>query len=271
MSPNTFHTRYAGWFYTFKDYCGPASNNSYHVPACDRVKCSRFYHAPEHTPQYPQGTPMQGSCKEQCDCGANPCGQYVFNFQNESFQDWFVDHYIINNATILHQPHAIGVGWLDDAMTPSGPTELDPNFLADTGLTTESAAAAAVAWNKTMTRMFNKLVAMGGFAWQLADEHWHLVRKTSPDECAATLREWCVSQPPQWNKAHFYRVSTDQVSTNATDFTAEFLLTRGPFAWLGFGWSGCFSVPRPRPALWDIDYGVPQGVCGETGKLCNVR
>jgi hypothetical protein len=48
--------------------------------------------------------------------------------------------------------------------------------------------------------------------------------------------------------------STNQVSTNATDFTAEFLLTRGPYAWLGFGWSGCYTEPRPRPEVWDLDY-----------------
>ena len=134
------------------------------------------------------------------------------------------------------------------------------------GLTPAETEASVVAFNKTMLRMFDKLVGMGGFAWQLADEHWHVVRKTSPDVCAATLREWCVPKPPQWERAHFYRVSTDQVTANATDFTAEFLLTRGPYAWLGFGWSGCFTEPRSRPELWDLDYGLPQGACQETGK-----
>ena len=66
---------YSGWFYRFKDYNGSASNNSYNVPACDAAgKCSGFYHAPEHTPQYPEGNAMQGSCREKCDCGGNPCG-----------------------------------------------------------------------------------------------------------------------------------------------------------------------------------------------------
>ena len=137
----------------------------------------------------------------------------------------------------------------------------------DTGLTPADAAASVAAFNTTMTRMFDKLVAMGGFAWQLADEHWHLVRKTAPDECASILRAWCVPDPPFWRKAHFYRVSASQVTTNATDFTAEFLLTRGPFAWLGFGWDGCFpTVPvPPRPELWDYDFGMPSGHCVELG------
>ena len=107
-----------------------------------------------------------------------------------------MDHYIISDATILHRPFPIGVGWLDDMMTLAGPTELDPYFLIDTGLTPADAAASVAAFNTTMTRMFDKLVAMGGFAWQLADEHWHLVRKTAPDECASILRAWCVPDPP---------------------------------------------------------------------------
>ena len=74
-------------------------------------------------------------------------------------------------------------------MTMEGPSELDPNFLVDTGLTEAEMEDSVVAFNKTMTRMFDKLVGMGGWAWQLADEHWHLVRKTPSDECAATLRQ----------------------------------------------------------------------------------
>ena len=44
-----------------------------------------------------------------------------------------------------------------------------------------------------------------------------------------------------------------------------FLSRAGPYAWLGFGWEGCFSEPRPRPELWDLDYGMPQGTCAELG------
>lgn len=35
---------YSGWFLQFKDYKGPSSNHSYHVPACTYEKCSGFYH-----------------------------------------------------------------------------------------------------------------------------------------------------------------------------------------------------------------------------------
>ena len=58
----------------------------------------------------------------------------------------------------------------------------------------------------------------------------------------------------------------------ARDATAEFLLTRGDYAWLGYSWSGCEAFHaanatwlRPRPALWDADFGgAPAGPCAET-------
>lgn len=36
-------------------------------------------------------------------------------------------------------------------------------------------------------------------------------------------------------------------------------------AWLGYGWVGCSSEERPRPAEWDVDYGGKAlDVCKET-------
>ena len=53
---------------------------------------------------------------------------------------------------------------------------------------------------------------------------------------------------------------------------ATFMLVRGPFAWLGYGWLGCGDDPRGscshgryvRPAELDADFGEPVGHCQET-------
>ena len=47
---------------------------------------------------------------------------------------------------------------------------------------------------------------------------------------------------------------------------AAFLITRGPFAWFGYGWTGCADATHPftRPKELEADYGVPQGFCEET-------
>ena len=78
--------KYASWFIKFREYRGPQSNSSYHVPACDFFgnasyppKCSGFYHDQKQTPEHRGGGksyPVDGECIDQCDCGAtNPCGE----------------------------------------------------------------------------------------------------------------------------------------------------------------------------------------------------
>ena len=55
-----------------------------------------------------------------------------------------------------------------------------------------------------------------------------------------------------------------------TDYTAEFLLTRGPYALLGYSWANCLggNHTRPRAKEWDEDFGAPLNhgaACAETG------
>ena len=44
---------------------------------------------------------------------------------------------------------------------------------------------------------------------------------------------------------------------------ANFLLIRGPYAWLGHGWKGCSRNYLFPPEL-NLDYGEPMGVCKES-------
>jgi len=49
---------------------------------------------------------------------------------------------------------------------------------------------------------------------------------------------------------------------------ANFLLTRGPYSWLGWGWTGC-SKQYYFPPEFNVDYGEPTttgaaGLCSET-------
>jgi hypothetical protein len=50
---------------------------------------------------------------------------------------------------------------------------------------------------------------------------------------------------------------------------ATFLLLRGPYAFLGFGWSGCGNEIA-FPDELRVDYGVPAGLCSETAAGSNV-
>merc|ERR1712072_1677783 len=92
----------------------------------------------------------------------------------------------------------------------------------------------------------------------------------SPSQCKDILRERCTPEPSTWNRLQMYNVQhggSGATPQNFTDYTAEFLLTRGPYAMLGYSWCGCTNgdQARPRAAEWDKDYGKPLGACKETG------
>ena len=128
---------------------------------------------------------------------------------------------------------------------------------------------------------------MGGFWWQLMDGQGMQIMPQSVIQarnepgkanknqqgggCLRKLRQLCVPKPTQWNKMQMYNIGQGGKGVSAqnfTDFTSEFLLTRGPFAMLGYSWSGCTSGEqmRPRAKEWDMEFGEPAGACAETGK-----
>jgi hypothetical protein len=84
------------------------------------------------------------------------------------------------------------------------------------------------------------------------------------------LREYCVAEPSQWSNYVLYDIPKGGTNVSAamfTDYTAEFLLTRGPYAMLGYSWCGCTNgeQSRPRAAEWDEEFGEPAAPCKETG------
>ena len=104
---------YAGWFVPFANYRGPQSNGSYHVPACTFEKCSGFcacrfpllhlnrlsylrfaadsFVADHDQLQTPElgGSLHNGGCKEECDCGKAPCGEYIFGPSHLPIVAWY--------------------------------------------------------------------------------------------------------------------------------------------------------------------------------------
>jgi len=132
------------------------------------------------------------------------------------------------------------------------------------------------AYHKNIARLQEKLVPMGGFYWQMIKGRGPAVRPTpahhtkpahnvTTGQCIGILRQYCTAEPSAWKFAQIYELQpTDPLIGEQA--TAEFLLSRGEYAWLGYGWVGCSSVVRPRPKEWDVDYGgEPAGPCSETG------
>lgn len=298
---------YSTWFIKFKGFTdnpypggptnGLAQNGTFHVPTCDwynngtAPRCSGFYHDQEQTPEHPGGGapyPVDGECIEQCDCGVvNPCGEYIFDHRGgvvngRTFTQWFVNEYMITNETLFHknpvtgEPQPIGLGWLDDSMTMNGPTEEDKNYIADTGANVSNIQSQVDAYQASMQELIRTVIPLGGFFWQLMDGggarlNTGINNTTDPATCVNYLRTVCVANNSMTKRYYLYNIPNGGFGASAqcfTDYTAEFLLTRGPYALLGYSWFGCTNgdTQNPRAPEWDIDYGEPiDAFCTEQG------
>ena len=86
-------------------------------------------------------------------------------------------------------------------------------------------------------------------------------------QCASDLRALCNETAAPQTRAMMYALNTGHdpsVLPELKQDLANFLLIRGPFAWLGHGWKGC-SKDYPFPPEFNLDYGEPvDKVCKET-------
>ena len=122
---------------------------------------------------------------------------------------------MISNETLRHKPYALSLGYLDDSMRLTGPTEEDSHFIADTGSTLADMEAHVAAYNANMRRLEKELVAQGGFWHQsmqpgpqirpIRDDCYHDCGNPTPEQCASKLREiWCVPEPTPWQSGTQY-------------------------------------------------------------------
>ena len=124
--------------------------------------------------------------------------------------------------------------------------------------------AQTAAFQESMHQLAKKVIPMGGFWWQLMDGSgvklnptgaWRTGANVSVPtaQCKAVLEQICVganasaATPSTWNRMQMYTVPEGGKNVTAQgfrDYTAEFLLTRGPYAMLG-----CASLSRPFSLL----------------------
>jgi hypothetical protein len=156
-----------------------------------------------------------------------------------------------------------------------GATEEDLHCTADMGLTQADTTAITDGWRNMLQRAHTALVNAGGFSW----DQFSSFTAPNATQCTAWFRNTCGSNNP------YYSVAAQQSYTHNADgsfcplpqFTndfATFLLVRGPYAWIGYGWVGCSSGSEPPggggqcyqfPAELNADYGQPvDQYCAET-------
>ena len=283
---------YSGWFLHFR----PNASN-FSSPRCTGGKCSSLFHDQDQTPS--TGPDADGRCLDECDCGSVPCGEYLWDHRNLSLRRWLIDDYIMG-------PTALGHGRIDglflddewqDSPQPNpswgppegfctsdlhgGPSETYPNCTLDMGLSQEDVSAITAGWKETLAQVQEAALAAGHWIWQLLT----VVGAPPPDRagCVAYFREACTANSTAQTSPILFSFSgakTKPLPSPVADLAA-FLLTRGPYAWIGYQWIGCVSChlsptdPKglcdptgayERPPSLDVDYGVPVGLCAETSR-----
>lgn len=81
---------------------------------------------------------------------------------------------------------------MDDSMRPTGPTEEDKNFIADTGSSSQDMQDLVDGYQAMMDKYNEAVVAAGGFTWMLARGPTPNIFNVSTEQCINELTSWCV-------------------------------------------------------------------------------
>merc|ERR1719272_13415 len=86
-----------------------------------------------------------------CDCGASPCGEYLFDHRNKTMQLWLVNDYF-GGTGCLGDDNVDGL-ILDDYWnggSGGGPSEENPYAVQDMGLTATEVTDIAGNWSTSL-------------------------------------------------------------------------------------------------------------------------
>ena len=272
---------YAPWFIMFSQtgpWTSPKCDNFYSPPLC-----TEFFHTQMDTPR--PDTHGYGRCSPPagrgCDCGTKPCGFYVFNHSStavingQTFREWFIDSYVLDS---IGMDADVSGFFFDDFWSPTGNMgDNTANATRDMGLTPADLQQLTADYTATMAALDARVLSAGKFSWQML---WTggakgstcpgpLVR-AAPAGCAADLALLCAPGAPPQTEALMYAFSPGGCGgdpsklPNAAVDIANFLLIRGPHAWIGNGWKAC-SRTYAFPEALNTDVGTPLGLCAPTG------
>ena len=124
------------------------------------------------------------------------------------------------------------------------------------GLTQADTTAIKLGYQQTMGLVAQTVVAAGGFLWQGFTE----ISLPPPSAGVAACTAWFAQAEALQGCAYMHEVfnATQRPLPAVTEDLAAFLIMRGPYAWIGYGWIGC-TTDYEFPDAWDVDYGEPLG------------
>ena len=196
-------------------------------------------------------------------------------------QDFLINTYV-GGKLGMGSPFVDGI-FIDDNWSAKGPSEEDRGAVAACGLSVAEVSKMTYLWRENMDAAQRAIVASGGFNEQLMMGEYHVHQAATVPPCAEFLRKACKPNSTIASSALMYGFTQVSESPHKPFLPngslpafeqdlATFLLVRGQYAWLGYGWLGCGDDsgscehgPYVRPPALDIDYGEPLGHCTEQG------
>ena len=290
--------QYSGFFLKFK---ANATQSELHVPRCTGTKCSDFYHDQQDMPlKCPDNI-------YQCDCGEGlPCGEYLYDHRNGSqLRQWLIDEVILHPQYGLGNENISGF-FFDDFWCSNisdggctdpaqGPSEINKYSQQDMGLSDFDILDITEAFHMTMSAIQTAVLEHGGYIWNLmegesyANAEPNMMKIDHGLKGSEACNSWMENnvmlplypENNQPGQLFGLQVNTSALPKKASDGfdlmrifphqemdVANFLIARGPYAWIGWGqwgmvWDANLVVNGvgfvPRPKLLQHDFGTPLG------------
>ena len=176
---------YDVWFVNFSQAV-QANHSSSHVPVCEvnftlcpkgpcvgatlqPPRCSHLYHDPDQMPR--AGTAACGPTG-RCDTGLKPQGNYLWDFRQANVTvngvkmvEFFIEQYMFNKLDGLGNPLISGF-YIDDVWgggndRDGGPSEVNVNWKADTGMSSADTMEMTAAFRWVAFKTYSTILERG--------------------------------------------------------------------------------------------------------------
>ena len=154
-------------------------------------------------------------------------------------------------ARVLSSPYVDGT-FLDDNQFPIE----HPYAQGETGLSDEEVAQVDYCQQVLANVVLSELAANGKYVWQALGFNYD---ESGPHVAESTCTEFMEARCTTAWQSMVYTQTHD--FGHPTQSVAVFLVTRGPYAWLGTGWTG---GPTPWDPIYLLQVGEPTGECAQT-------
>lgn len=254
---------YSGFFLKFDT----TKVRQYHVSPCaneDPTHCSIYYHDQLQTPQVPstEHPYPDGICTNAyCDCGLNPCGEYLFDHRNGTMlREWLIQEVVLGPTAIGHvniDGLFLDDFWCSDLLCRDsnnailgcpcndpvqGPTEIDRYSQMDMGLSDQDIADLTIQWNITMGHVQRAILNHSAYTWSLIPGQnnanaYPSFLSSNPKQCMESCRQACRSDSiwQQYPMLFGLSITNSTILSQLEQDLSYFLLVRGPYAYAGWG------------------------------------